>query len=251
MKTVNLLGYKTSSAGLSCDIAEAWNLLASNTRGNYMACANPHSLVEARSDPVFSQALSDADILLPDGIGIVIAAKLLGLEIHERVAGSEFFSELSNQANQRSGLKYFFLGSTDRVLGKIVDRLSKEYPQLEVCGVYSPPFKDELSDEDDENIIRIINESRPDVLWVGMTAPKQEKWIYKNRDRINAPLIGAIGAVFDFYAGTTKRPPEWVCKLGFEWLLRLLREPKRLFRRNFLSTPLFLLMILRKMISGP
>lgn len=249
MKTVDILGYGTSAAGLLGDIAKTWSLLGSGCSGNYMACSNPHSLVEARKDLEFSRALSSADILLPDGAGIVIAARILGLNLKERVAGSEFFRELSVQAQERGGLRYFFMGSTDTVLNLIVSRLSKEYPQITVCGVYSPPFKDELDEDDNAEIVRRVNEARPDVLWVGMTAPKQEKWILKNKDKLDVPFIGAIGAVFDFYAGTKKRAPEWVCKLGLEWLPRLLREPRRLFRRNFISSPLFLLMVLQQKIA--
>lgn len=246
MKTVNILGYETSAVGLSGDIEAAWKILERGRSGRYMACSNPHSLVEARKDSAFSRALSEADILLPDGVGIVVAARLLGLDLHERVTGSDFFSELSRQAESREGLRYFFMGSTGPVLERVVSRLNSEFPQIEVCGVYSPPFKDELDDEDNAEIIRRVNEARPDVLWVGMTAPKQEKWIHKNKDRLNVPLIGAIGAVFDFYAGTKRRAPEWACKLGLEWLPRLLREPRRLFRRNFVSSPLFLMMVLRQ-----
>jgi len=245
MRTVDILGFRTSAAGLSGDIAAAWEILESKTYGSYVACSNPHSLVEARKDGLFRQALSQANILLPDGVGIIIAAKMLDLDLRERVAGSEFFSELSLQAEKRGGLRYYFMGSTDEVLDNIVSRLNREFPQIEVCGVYSPPFKDELDDEDDAEIIRRINGAKPDILWVGMTAPKQEKWIFKNKDKLNVPLIGAIGAVFDFYAGTKKRAPDWVCQLGLEWLPRLLREPRRLFRRNLISSPLFLMMVLQ------
>lgn len=246
MKTANIMGYETSAAGLYGDISEAWRILESEATGHYVACFNPHSMVEARRDGLFNRALSSADILLPDGIGIVVASKILGLAVRQRVAGSDFFLELCRQAETRGGLKYFFVGSTDTVLEKIVERLKLEFPHIEVCGVYSPPFKEELSDEDDEVIIQRVNEARPDVLWVGMTAPKQEKWIYKNRAQLSVPLIGAIGAVFDFYAGTKKRAPEWMCRIGLEWLPRLLREPKRLFKRNFISSPIFLMMVLQE-----
>jgi len=245
MKSVNILGYKTSASGLSGDIDTAWDIIKSGINGNYVACTNPHSLVEARTDSYFSKALAEADILLPDGAGIVLAAKILGLDLTERVAGSEFFSELSKKANQNGGLKYFFLGSTDEVLQKIIARMNKEFPHIEVCGVLSPPFKKEFSEEDNQEMIQKINDAKPDVVWVGMTAPKQEKWIYQNKDRLDVPLMGAIGAVFDFYAGTKKRAPDWVCKIGLEWLPRLLREPIRLFRRNFISSPLFLIMVFR------
>jgi len=211
-----------------------------------MACLNPHSLVEARNDPVFQKALAGADILLPDGAGIVVAAKMLGLDLRERVAGSDFFSELSRQAEKRGGLRYFFVGSTNEVLEKITSRLKNDFPNIVVCGAYSPPYKEAFDNNDNKEIIDRVNRAKPDVLWVGMTAPKQEKWIYNNRDRLEVPLIAAIGAVFDFYAGTKKRAPEWVCRIGLEWLPRLLREPKRLFKRNFVSSPLFLMLVLQE-----
>lgn len=243
MNTVDILGYDTSAAGLAGDIRAAVDMLNSGVSGRYVACLNPHSLVEARTDRAFHTALAEADILLPDGVGIVIAARLLGRELHERVAGSDFFSALSAQAQSADGLRYFFMGSTETVLEKIEARLRREYPKITVCGTLSPPFKDELDDAESEAIIRRINAAKPDVLWVGMTAPKQEKWINRYRNRLDVPLIGAIGAVFDFYAGTKKRAPEWVCRLGLEWLPRLVREPRRLFRRNFVSTPLFLMLV--------
>lgn len=249
-KDVKILGYQTSNAGLSGDIETAWQIINSGTTGNYVACTNPHSLVVARNDVFFSEALKKADILLPDGIGIVLAAKILGLNLEERVAGYEFFTGLSQKANESNKkVKIFFLGSTEAVLDKIKDKLSRDYPNLVIVGSISPPFKPEFSDQDNESMISEINKVKPDVLWVGMTAPKQEKWIYQNKDKLNVPLMGAIGAVFDFYAGTKKRSSSWVCKLGIEWLPRLLREPRRLFKRNFISSPLFLIMVFKEKLG--
>jgi N-acetylglucosaminyldiphosphoundecaprenol N-acetyl-beta-D-mannosaminyltransferase len=146
-------------------------------------------------------------------------------------------------------LRYFFLGSTDRVLEKIAAKMKREFPHVTVCGVLSPPFKEEFTEEENRQMVEHINRAAPDVLWVGMTAPKQEKWIYENRHSLEVPLLGAIGAVFDFYAGTKKRAPKWICDMGLEWLPRLLREPRRLFRRNFMSSPLFLLMIFAELVG--
>ncbi len=132
------------------------------------------------------------------------------------------------------------------MLQQITQRLQKEFPNVEVAGTLSPPFQNEFSEEENVAMIERINQCRPDVLWVGMTAPKQGKWIFANRHRLNVPLVGAIGAVFDFYAGTRERAPAWIRNLGLEWLPRLLREPKRLFRRNLVSSPLFLSMVVRE-----
>ena len=208
-----------------------------------MACANPHSLIEAESDSEFDNALHNADILLPDGAGIILAAKVLDLPIKERVAGNEFFIGL-NEKSKGERIKYYFLGSTEKVLSLIKERLNREYPHIEIVGIYSPPFKTAFTDEDNKKMIDAINTAKPDVLWVGMTAPKQEKWIYQNREELQIPFACAIGAVFDFYAGTHDRAPQWVCNMGLEWLPRLLNDPVRLWRRNFVSTPLFLFKLL-------
>ena len=249
MKLVNILGYKISASGIKGDIESTWKYIHSGLKGKYIACINPHSYVVAQSDAYFSNVLKEADILLPDGVGIILAAKILGIDLTERVAGSDIFLGLSDKANVNGGLRYFFLGSTEQVLNKISNRLESEYPNITVCGMLSPPFKESFSDDDNKEMVKQINKAKPDVLWVGMTAPKQEKWIYQNKDKLDVPVMGAIGAVFDFYAGTVKRSPEWACRMGLEWLPRLLREPRRLFKRNFISSPLFLLAVFKQKIG--
>jgi N-acetylglucosaminyldiphosphoundecaprenol N-acetyl-beta-D-mannosaminyltransferase len=211
-----------------------------------MACLNPHSVIVAEKDALFHEALQSADILLPDGAGVVLAAKVLRNPINERVAGFEFFTAMSRALAVTGKKRIFFLGSTDEVLAKILARFVREYPMLTICGMYSPPFKSEFTEAENKIIIDRINEAGADVLWVGMTAPKQEKWIYQHIDRLSVSFVGAIGAVFDFYAGTRSRAPVWVCNMGLEWLPRLLEDPKRLWRRNLVSTPLFLLKLGRE-----
>jgi len=248
MTTINILGYAVSNQGLQADVDAACRCL--DGEGGPLpcsvACANPHSLVVAAADSGFAAALRNADILLPDGAGIVLAAGLLGLPLTRRVAGMDFFLGLTQRAKGRGGLRYFFLGSSEVVLDLISARLAREYPDIVVCGTYSPAFKAEFSDAENAGMIAAISAANPDVLWVGMTAPKQEMWIEAHRGSLNVPVICAIGAVFDFYAGTRKRAPQWVCDLGLEWLPRLLREPGRLWRRNFISTPLFLARVLKQ-----
>jgi len=244
--TVDILGYKVSSKGLKSDAGQAQQWIKASTSAKYMACANPHSLVEAGSDYDFKEALHQADILLPDGSGILLAAKILNLDIQERVAGTEFFIELTRLCNEKKNINVFFLGSTEEVLESLVIQVNKNFPNVNVCGTYSPPFKTEFSDQDNQAMIDAINAAETNVLWVGMTAPKQEKWIYQNKDKLDVNFIGAIGAVFDFYSGTKKRAPEWICKLGLEWLPRLLREPGRLWKRNFVSSPLFLIAVFKQ-----
>ncbi len=253
MKTVELFGYDIISLDRTQLINEIFFTFVTRHDTSskiFIACANPHSIVVASKDFLFKKALQSTDILLPDGSGIVLAAKVLGLPIQEKIAGYDFFYSFTNELNTKGGARCFFLGSTDHVLKRITTRMENEFPNIEICGVYSPPFKTEFDDEDNRKMISAIEQAKPDVLWVGMTAPKQEKWIYKNRNQLNVPLIGAIGAVFDFYAGTKKRSSEIWIKLGLEWLPRFLREPRRLWERNLKSTPIFLWWVLREKIQA-
>jgi len=200
---------------------------------------NPHSYVVAKSDELFQKALKNSDILVPDGSGIVLAVNFIKNKKIKKIAGFDVHQYLLKQLNETGG-KVFYMGSSNNTLEKINNRLKKDFPNVK-AGFYSPPFKPVFDDEDNKKIIEEINKFNPDVLFVGMTAPKQEKWLYENKDKINFKVASSIGAVFDFYAGTVKRPSEFWIKLHLEWLPRFLSEPKRLWKRNFVSTPLFLL----------
>jgi N-acetylglucosaminyldiphosphoundecaprenol N-acetyl-beta-D-mannosaminyltransferase len=203
---------------------------------------NPHCYCIAKKDALYKKALQRSDILIPDGFGIVLAANLLYGQIIPRIAGSDIHKHLLEIA-QKKNLKVFYLGAEEVALQKISERISLEYPSVKVA-TYSPPFKQEFSAADNQKIIDTINHFIPDVLFVGMTAPKQEKWVFQNIHKLNAHIICSIGAVFDFYAGTIKRPGNFWIKIGLEWLPRLIKEPRRLWRRTFISTPLFLWYVL-------
>ena len=207
--------------------------------GRYFVCANPHSLEMARADPQFARAIEDADLVIPDGIGVVLASRLAGGAIRERVTGTMLFLGVSGLLNARGGSVYF-LGSAQPVLERITSRLSLEYPRIRIVGAVSPPFAPSIPPDVNDRIVNDINAARPDVVWVGMTAPKQEKWIHQNRALVHAGLLGPIGGAFDFYAGTVTRSSPWFRDHGLEWLPRLLRDPRRLWRRSFVSAPRFL-----------
>jgi N-acetylglucosaminyldiphosphoundecaprenol N-acetyl-beta-D-mannosaminyltransferase len=201
------------------------------------ACANPHSLVVARGDAEFRRALEAADVVVADGVGCRWGAALSGVTLGPRITGSDYFKAIMASLNERAGKAYFF-GSSDAVLAKLTERVRLDFPRIAVRSL-SPPFR-AWSAEENLHMIRDIHDFDPDVLWVGMTAPKQEKWVAANATRLRVPVIGSIGAVFDYYAGVTSRAPQWVCNLGLEWLYRLPREPRRLWRRTFISAPVFL-----------
>ena len=206
---------------------------------------NAFSYDNARKDVLFSEALQKGDVLIPDGISIVKACRFLNAKSQpkERIAGWDLFVYEMGKLN-RVGGKVMFLGSSDAVLNLIRQRVAEKYPKIEV-DTYSPPYKPEFSDEDNEAMISAINHSNPDLLWIGMTAPKQEKWAYTHLDRLDVHChIGTIGAVFDFFAGTVKRAPERWQRAGLEWLYRLLSEPRRMWRRYFIGNAKFIYYIM-------
>lgn len=204
---------------------------------------NQYSFCVAEKDPDFKNALVQSDILLPDGIAIVASVRLLEGEKIKKIAGADIFKFLMVDLNKKGG-KCFFLGSSNPTLEKIKDKLSRHYPNVK-AGFYSPPYKPVFSKEDSEGMLNAVNEFQPDVLFVGMTAPKQEKWVHEHKGSLDAGIVCAIGAVFDFYAGTMARPKSFWIDLGLEWLIRLYKEPRRLWKRYLYYGPVFVFHILK------
>jgi N-acetylglucosaminyldiphosphoundecaprenol N-acetyl-beta-D-mannosaminyltransferase len=199
-------------------------------------------------DKELYNALFQSDILLPDGVGAQMASKsLTGINI-KKISGYELFIHEMEKLDRVSG-KCFFLGSSENVLSLIRNRLQVEYPNVK-SGFYSPPFKPVFSVEENQSMLDAVNSFSPDVLFVGMTAPKQEKWVAAHFDRISARHICSIGAVFDFYAGTISRAPQWMINLGLEWFYRFIREPKRMWRRYLLGNTIFLYNLVNEKIKG-
>ena len=200
---------------------------------------NPHSYVTAKNDKFFEESLQKSDLLIPDGSGIVIAAKQISKQNIEKIAGADLHKFLLEKMNKIGG-KVFYMGASQKTLDKIEEKIKQEYSNIKVCS-YSPPFKAEFTKEENQEIINKVNEFSPDVLFIGMTAPKQEKWLHTHKEKLNFTISSSIGAVFDFYAGTVERPSDFWINIHLEWFGRLIKEPKRMWRRNFVSTPLFLL----------
>lgn len=218
---------------------------------------NAHSYNVAQQDALFAEALTKCDALLPDGASVVMACRWLGAKSRpkERIAGGGLFAFEMDRLNRKvaaDGTKggcCMFMGSSEKVLALIRERAAKDYPNVRVV-TYSPPYKPTFSEEDDRAIIAAINKAQPDLLWIGMTAPKQEKWTYRHWAELNIHChTGAIGAVFDFYAGTVKRAPLWWQEHSLEWLYRLMKEPRRMWRRYLVGNTKFLFAILREKIN--
>ena len=212
---------------------------------------NAHSFNTAQKDALFAEALANGDYLIPDGASIVKACRWLKAKSQpkERIAGWDLFMIEMKRLNEKGG-RVMFMGSSEKVLTLIRKKAKVDYPRLDVV-TYSPPYKPEFSDDDNKAIIDAINKANPDLLWIGMTAPKQEKWTYAHWNELNIHChVGTIGAVFDFYAGTARRAPQWWQDHSLEWLYRLVTEPKRMWRRYVIGNPLFLWNILKEKMSS-
>jgi len=207
---------------------------------------NQYSFCIAEEDAQFKQALLESEVLLPDGEGIVLAERILSGKKIKKISGTDLHLHLLSSLSKKKG-RCFYLGSSPSTLDKIKSKLEKEYPDI-AAGFYSPPFKLKFTEEDNQNMIHAINAFKPDVLFIGLTAPKQEKWSHEHKLAIDAKIICAIGAVFDFYAGTVKRPGQLWINMRLEWLGRFMSEPRRMWRRYFYFGPIYLYLIVRKKI---
>lgn len=241
-----IVGYKVVTMGAKPCVADVIASIKGSPdknsvgNGRWLACLNPHSYAVALGDMQFSKALQSADWLIPDGAGIVLASRVLGGAVRHRVTGSDIFFGVLSELDRECSGSVFFLGSTEERLAEIRKRMAVNYPNVVVAGTYSPPFKPEYSESELDEMIEMINATSPDVLWVGMTAPKQEKWIAELIGRLDVRFAAAIGAVFDFFTGNVQRSHPVFQRLGLEWLPRLIQEPRRLWKRTFVSAPIFI-----------
>lgn len=219
---------------------------AKNKKKAFVCFANVHMCVTARMNKAFAATVNSGEITAPDGMPVVIALKLLYAAKQERIDGISFLPDMLKRAADE-GLAVFFYGSTNEVLNLIIERAQREFPHLRVAGCHAPPFRPMSRSEKIETIAR-INLSRADLLFVALGCPKQELWMASMKDDINPVMIG-IGAAFPVYAGLQKRAPAWMQKCCLEWLFRLFMEPRRLFRRYFITNSLFFLFFIQDLVT--
>jgi len=196
-----------------------------------------HGIMEAHKSLDFKCILNSADLFFPDGIAVAWIANRRGFPLKKQGTGPGLLREYCQLARGK-GYKNFFYGDTEETLRRLVENLTKDFPELKIAGTCSPPFRS-LTPEEDEAVVRMINHAKPDVLWVGLGCPKQERWIYEHKDRLAVPVAIGVGASFKFYSGQVKRAPAWVGDHGFEWLWRLILEPQRIWRRVIIDAPHF------------
>ncbi len=228
--SVSVLGYKVFSDTLFKIPVQAETCRAIN------CSISPNNYGLATKDPEFKNVLKNTDFLVLDGVYFALASIFLKGKNIQKNQGPDVFKHFMSRLNETSG-KIFFLGSSESVLQKITDRAAKEYPNLTVI-TYSPPFKSEFSEADNQKMVDAINACKPDVVFIGMTAPKQEKWSFAHKDKLNSGLIVSIGNVFDWYAGTQKEIHPFYFKIRMAWLIRIFLRPE-IFKRNIGNQMLF------------
>ncbi|HKG40086.1 MAG TPA: WecB/TagA/CpsF family glycosyltransferase [Conexibacter sp.] len=204
----------------------------------YLCVAAVHTVMESRDDDALREAVDGAAFTVPDGQPLAWALRKLGHDIDARVYGPELMDRACARAAVSGQRHYLYGGRDDKALAQLAANLLDRHPGLQFAGGFSPPFR-ELADAELDEIAARINAARPDVVWVGIGVPKQEKWMAGMRDRLDAPVLVGVGAAFDFHAGLVPQAPAWMQRRGLEWLFRLLQEPRRLFRRYARHNPRF------------
>jgi N-acetylglucosaminyldiphosphoundecaprenol N-acetyl-beta-D-mannosaminyltransferase len=198
----------------------------------FVAVTGMHGVMEAQHDAEFRTALNSADLVVPDGMPLVWLGRLRGFRLRRRVYGPELMLSVCERTVS-GNVRHFLLGGAPGVAERLSDTLKSRFPGLNVVGTYSPPFRP-LKLEEQEEIVNMINAAAPDILWVGLSTPKQERWMYEHRGRVHAPVLVGVGAAFDINSGMKEQAPDWMQEHGLEWFFRLLQEPQRLWRRYVL-----------------
>jgi N-acetylglucosaminyldiphosphoundecaprenol N-acetyl-beta-D-mannosaminyltransferase len=222
-------------------------LVASRERG-YFCAAPVHALMVARNDPEMHDALLRSTMVMPDGMPLVWGVNLLGERLHDRVYGPELMLRYSRRCAERGHRVWLYGGRDQGSLAQLALNLRQHHPGIQVVGGYSPPFRPLTAGEEDA-VVEQINEARPDVLWVGIGVPKQEKWMARMRDRLEVPVMCGVGAAFDFHSGRISQAPSWMQERGLEWMYRIAQEPRRLLPRYLWFNPLFVAVLARQLLA--
>jgi N-acetylglucosaminyldiphosphoundecaprenol N-acetyl-beta-D-mannosaminyltransferase len=246
MEFANVLGVKVSAVNIpmALNVIDKW---ISERDHNYVTITGVHGVMESQRDEFIRRIHNEAGMVTPDGMPLVWANKLQGYSHVDRVYGPDLMLALCNESQER-GYKHFFYGGAEGVPEMLSEKLLERFPKLQIAGKLSPPFiptsKIAERSEQDDAIVQQINDSGADIVWVGLSTPKQELFMHSHLGRINAPVMIGVGAAFDFHAGLKSQAPYWMQRSGTEWLFRLLSEPKRLGRRYLINNPTFLMLAL-------
>jgi N-acetylglucosaminyldiphosphoundecaprenol N-acetyl-beta-D-mannosaminyltransferase len=227
--SLTILGVHVNAVQISDVIAHMQDWIAKRAECRTIAVTGMHGIMEAHHDGAFKNILNSSSLVVPDGMPLVWLARLKGHGLKRRVYGPELMMDFC-EISASKGYRHFLYGGAPGVAEKLAEELTNQFPGLVIAGTCSPPFRP-VMDEEDEEIIRQISAAQPDVLWVGLSTPKQERWMDAHRARLNIPVLVGVGAAFDIHSGQKKQAPAWMREHGLEWFFRLVQEPKRLWRR--------------------
>jgi len=233
-----VLGVRVNAIQIPSVIAEMEKWIAQRDGCHFIAVTGMHGITEAQHDPQLKVILNSADLVVPDGMPLVWLGRVQGHDLQRRVYGPELMASFL-QATSKKGYRHFFYGGALGVPEQLSVTLLNRIPGFQSVGTYSPPFRPLISEEN-EQIVETINNTAPDVLWVGLSTPKQERWMHEHRKKLKVPVVVGVGAAFDFHSGTKRQAPPWMREHGLEWLFRLAQEPRRLWRRYLVGGTQFL-----------
>lgn len=244
-KRIDVFGVKISNVNMDEAIIKIEEAIKIH-KAHYVCISNVHTTVMSKQNEFFKNITNESYLSTPDGVPLVWYAKLTGNKKISRVAGPDLMDSLFKISEEKCYTHYFY-GGSENTLEQLKKELENKYPRLKIVGMYSPPYR-KLTPEEDNDIISIINKAKPNILWVGLGAPKQEFWMNDHKNRIKSSIMIGVGAGFDFFAGTIKRAPLWMQKSGLEWLFRLSQEPTRLWKRYFVTNSLFILYSIQDLV---
>jgi N-acetylglucosaminyldiphosphoundecaprenol N-acetyl-beta-D-mannosaminyltransferase len=239
---VDVLGVRVSAIDMAEAVAEVTRWIDEGER-HYVCVTGVHGVMESRADPELAQIHNASGLTTPDGMPMVWAGHWAGARNMSRVYGPDLMLELCARAAVR-GWSSFFYGGKEGVPELLAERLKARFPGLKVAGTYSPPYRP-LTPDEDADLVRRIEAARPDLLWVGLSTPKQERWMADHIDKLHAAALLGVGAAFDMHAGLLPQAPAWLQQCGLEWAYRLMIEPRRLWRRYLANNPRFVASIVR------
>ena len=245
---IDILGIKVDRVGMAQTITKIEEFIAQRAP-RLVITPNVDHLIKARKDAEFKRIYDDADLSVPDGVPLLWAAKFLGSPLVERVNGTDLFEALCERAAEK-GYRLFFLGAAPGVAATAAAELEQQYRGLQVVGTYSPPYDFFDSHEENEKIAGMIRAVQPDILFVGLGAPKQEKWISRHLHSLQVPVSIGIGASFEYVAGCTARAPEWMQRSGLEWLYRIIESPSRYWKRYVVEDAVFFPLVVAQRLKA-
>ncbi|HKN75896.1 MAG TPA: WecB/TagA/CpsF family glycosyltransferase [Candidatus Acidoferrum sp.] len=236
-----LLGVRIDAVQIQDVVLRMEHWIGQRDACRYIAVTDVHSLMQAQRAASFKKILENADLVVPDGFPLVWLGRRKGYPLRRRVYGPELMERFCEET-AATGFRHFFYGGAPGVAEDLSLRLAARFSGLQIAGAYCPPYRP-MTVEEDEEVVSLINQACPDIVWVGLGAPKQERWMSEHQDRLKAPVLVGVGAAFDFHSGRIAQAPRWMREHGLEWFFRLSREPRRLWRRYLIYGTQFVALV--------